>query len=190
MGVGLPSPASCSSSRPASSWVGPHHTHTLTRTLSRCSPAGRAKPRPIHRLPSQPGLQHPEYDRAKSGQARISSVRGRLTSRASSAASLTRGGGSAAPVEPVPEPLTPVISTRPADPADSLSRDEAREPGWPRFAPISCFQLFSFPVYNCSNFMSQIVLNGEALRILQQNVKICQSYFIRVIPFVIDLYEN
>ena len=38
--------------------------------------------------------------------------------------------------------------------------------------------------------MSQIVLNGEALRILQQNVKICQSYFIRVIPFVIDLYEN
>ena len=173
MGVGLPSPASCSSSRPASSWVGPHHTHTLTRTLSRCSPAGRAKPRPIHRLPGQPGLQHPEYDRAKStGQARISSVRGRLTSRASSAASLTRGGGSAAPVEPVPEPLTPVISTRPADPADSLSRDEAREPGWPRFAPISCF-LFSTLLLSCLQLQQFYVTNCIEWRSIENTSTKC-----------------
>ena len=173
MGVGLPSPASCSSSRPASSWVGPHHTHTLTRTLSRCSPAGRAKPRPIHRLPSQQAYNTPSTkDRAKSGQARISSVRGRLTSRASSAASLTSGGGSAAPVEPVPEPLTPVISTRPADTADSLSRDEAREPGWPRFAPISCF-LFSTLLLSCLQLQQFYVTNCIECRSIEHSSTKC-----------------
>ena len=154
MGVGLPSPASCSSSRPASSWVGPHsHTHTHTLPLLSCWPRQATAYPP----PAQPaGLQHPEYEGPS--QARISSVRGRLTSRASSAASLTRGGGSAAPVEPVPEPLTPVISTRTADPADSLSRDEAREPGWPRFAPISCF-LFSTLLLSCLKLQQFYVTN-------------------------------
>ena len=167
MGVGLPSPASSSSSRPASSWVGPHsHTHTHTLPLLSCWPRQATAYPP----PAQPGLQHPEYEGPS--QARISSVRGRLTSRASSAASLTSGGGSAAPVEPVPEPLTPVISTRPADPADSLSRDEAREPGWPRFAPISCF-LFSTLLLSCLQLQHFYVTNYFECRSIEQSSTKC-----------------